>query len=666
MQEKVLHIPELLHHTTSYLNPQDLFACIQVNHLWNQQCIPHLWHTIEDSTPSWDTILRKCADPESTDEHFLMIDPERVRESDKDKDQEWVRGVFRKYGRFIRVLSIHWPMVLEAASLAFEGGDGGGNGDVDGRRGGLESLTIDIPLGAARGPSVRSLARKFADIPSDSGSVRMSESLFPGYFSIDDFVPFTWHYTMANTFKQEALEYGWVLAQRYWHTILSNRHSLRRLALRNCPGPQWRLRNKDVFLRHIGQLKSLKELTSWVRETADMWSILETCPWIESLLDVREVCFRLPDPFPNTIVSRNLRTLKFFATASLNTILALLSLFPNLSTLGLEAIHDPSLTDKDFPIIASNSSSSCVGASLKSLQARLHIDRSSILNCFPNLKELIQMDQFDETLAMTLTTHCPRFEELRELTTPWYIDESQRPPADPTNKFLVDNACLRVFDSIRHFVKVDEMLRQPWACLGLEWLSCRIVGVDRLNEEEEAIVDRVRMSGMSAEEADTELTEEEAVAVEKLQWCQRQHHGVYDQLARLTRLKHLDLGFESRYPLTYESRWTYERDGQEYIEYSDGKTFDTLELSLESGLDRLGVLKNIEMFGFECLNHRIGKKELDWMAKNWLRLKLMYGLDKEKLTMIEHDQERTELKEYFEQLRPNVDHGSMFENARRT
>ncbi|KAG0372166.1 hypothetical protein BGX24_000610 [Mortierella sp. AD032] len=171
---------------------------------------------------------------------------------------------------------------------------------------------------------------------------------------------------------------------------------------------------------------------------------------------------------------------------------------------------------------------------------------------------------------------------------------------------------------------------------------------------------------MSAEEADTELTEEEAVAVEKFQWCQRQHHGVYDQLARLTRLKHLDLGYESRYPLTYISRWTYERDGQEYVEYSDGKTFDTLELSLESGLDRLGVLKNLEMFGFECLNHRIGKKELDWMAKNWPRLKLMYGLDKEKLTMIEHDQERAVLKAYFQQSRLDVVHGSMFEDARRT
>ncbi|KAG0377214.1 hypothetical protein BGX24_006492, partial [Mortierella sp. AD032] len=402
MQENILHIPELLHHTASYLHPQDLFSCIQVNHLWNQQCIPHLWHTIDDSTPSWDTILRNCVDPESTDENSLIISPERVRESDKDKDQEWVRRVFRKYGQFIRVLSIHWPMVLEAASLAFEGD---GDGEVDRRRGGLESLTIDIPLGKARGPPVKTLASDSADLLADSGSIGMSESLFPDYFTIDYFAPPKLHSSMATTFKQEALEYGWILAQRYWHTILSNRHCLRRLVLRICPYLQWRLRDKDVFLRLIVQLKSLKELTSWVRETADMWSILETCPWIESLLDVGGRYIRLPDPFPNTVVSKNLKTLKFIATASLNTILALLSLFPNLSTLGLEAVDDPSLTDKDVPIIVSNSSSSVVGASLKSLQAKLHTDCNSILSCFPNLKELIQMEQFDKTLAMALTTH---------------------------------------------------------------------------------------------------------------------------------------------------------------------------------------------------------------------------------------------------------------------
>ncbi|KAG0265938.1 hypothetical protein BGZ95_003168 [Linnemannia exigua] len=133
-------------------------------------------------------------------------------------------------------------------------------------------------------------------------------------------------------------------------------------------------------------------------------------------------------------------------------------------------------------------------------------------------------------------------------------------------------------------------------------------------------------------------------------------------VSSLTRLKHLDLGYESRYPWTFKSEETYERKGVEYVRYPDNKTFDTLELSLESGLDRLGALKNLEMFGFECLNHRIGRKELDWMAKSWPRLRMMYGLDKERLYKIEHDEERAALKEYFEELRPDVVHDSLFQD----
>ncbi|KAG0356068.1 hypothetical protein BG005_005008 [Podila minutissima] len=150
-----------------------------------------------------------------------------------------------------------------------------------------------------------------------------------------------------------------------------------------------------------------------------------------------------------------------------------------------------------------------------------------------------------------------------------------------------------------------------------------------------------------------DLSAEEGAAVEKFQRCQAQHHGVYDRLARLTKLKHLDLGYENGIPGL---------DGEKYLKYTSGPTFDTLELSLASGLDRLGALKNLEMIGFECINHRIGRPELEWMAKSWPKLNLMYGLDKEKLDGIEHSKKRVALKEYFQQLRPDVVHDSLFED----
>ncbi|KAK3835699.1 MAG: hypothetical protein J3R72DRAFT_494001 [Linnemannia gamsii] len=673
MHVKVLDIPELAALLVRYLHPQDLLRCVQVNLYWNSLFIPFLWHTIDDSTPSWDTILQSCAGPNTTHSYYFKIDPARVRESDKDKDQEWVRAVFRKYGRFIRVLSIHCPLVLEAVSLSI-GGGGSSSGDGCGCEA-LESLTMACRNAAQRS---REQHPRWIDAASNRGEVieaKESKPLFPDYIIKDDFTPPTQSYCTTN---QEAMEYGWNLTQHYWHTILKNRRTLKRFVMKRVPGIQWRVRSKDIYIKMITKLKGLQELRGDISgdwATDDLWNIPKACPRMEVLSLSMGDHRRFAESLPETIVSTSLRTLLLrTVNVSVNGLLNLLSLLPNLSNLLLQSVgSSPSKSDRiywgsppllvqdDLLPIARDLLPSIIGSSLKSLDALLN-DYDQVLSCLPNLAKLVQEEQFDETLAMALTTHCPRFEELRELTTPWYIDESQRPPADPTNKFLVDNACLRVFDSIRHFVKVDEMLRQPWACLGLEWLSCRIVGVDRLNEEEEAMVDQVKVIRARAGETDPQFVEEVTAAVEKSQRCQRQHYGVYDQLARLTRLKHLDLGYESRYPCSYKDDMPYVKDGQEYFTYSDGKTFDTLEFSLESGLDRLRALKDLEMIGFECLNHRIGRKELEWMAKNWPRLNLMYGLDNERLYMIEQNEERAALKAYFQQLRPDVVHDCLFED----
>jgi hypothetical protein len=49
---------------------------------------------------------------------------------------------------------------------------------------------------------------------------------------------------------------------------------------------------------------------------------------------------------------------------------------------------------------------------------------------------------------------------------------------------------------------------------------------------------------------------------------------------------------------------------------AEDHTPDTLELSLESGLGLLEALANLETIGFEGVDHRIGKLELEWMAKS--------------------------------------------------
>lgn len=47
------------------------------------------------------------------------------------------------------------------------------------------------------------------------------------------------------------------------------------------------------------------------------------------------------------------------------------------------------------------------------------------------------------------------------------------------------------------------------------------------------------------------------------------------------------------------------------------------------------------------------------MAESWSKLRLMFGLDEEQPGM-KRNPKRADLKEYFEELRPDVVHGSLF------
>ncbi|KAF8928114.1 hypothetical protein BGZ52_003709 [Haplosporangium bisporale] len=277
--------------------------------------------------------------------------------------------------------------------------------------------------------------------------------------------------------------------------------------------------------------------------------------------------------------------------------------------------------------------------------------------CVPEHVELTCYDEPTEDGTLTLVMQHPnRFGAFKACRKPLYLGEHRREnwSGYDANEVLGCCARLRTFDSIEHTLHVDEMLRQPWACKGLEWLTVQIRGVSRLTDGEQIVVDRVMVPGYSGD-----VSVDEEAAVEKFERCQAQQHGVYDRLASLTRLKHLDLGYENRDPAIGRRREVerYEVGGKEYVRYN-GPMFDTLEMSLASGLDRLGALKDLEMIRFECINYRIGRPELEWMAQSWRKLNLMYGLDKEPVQ--EAEPLREEFKEYFQKLQPDVVHGTLF------
>ncbi|KAF9082120.1 hypothetical protein BGX23_012793 [Mortierella sp. AD031] len=296
--------------------------------------------------------------------------------------------------------------------------------------------------------------------------------------------------------------------------------------------------------------------------------------------------------------------------------------------------------------------------------------------------------QYVETLLVNtplrlkgFSAHAPHLEVFRQTQGGESIHFHYKPhPAlNVANIFFQTCTKLRVFDGIHHTIDAAKMCEKPWVCHSLEVFRCQIVRVARLTEQEQAlldILDRVERHGLSSSRPTPPLLEEEAAtsASERQQQYQdrlrrtrltqnEQQRQVYDRLAGLRSLRRLDLGFE--YRRLYSPSATGIRappskavDGQEYILYS-GPFRNTLELSLASGLDRLAALTRLEVFGFDGVDHRVGKPELEWVASAWPRLKEMRGLHDNPLLWSEPDNRRTELRRIMQTLRRDVRHQAM-------
>ncbi|KAF9080240.1 hypothetical protein BGX23_002414 [Mortierella sp. AD031] len=183
-----------------------------------------------------------------------------------------------------------------------------------------------------------------------------------------------------------------------------------------------------------------------------------------------------------------------------------------------------------------------------------------------------------------------------------------------------------------------------WTCLGLTELQIKIHGVPRLNARQDAVLQRQqqRHNDNNPRDDQDDGTEEEeyAEALRQQRRCESVQHRVFQQLAQLHNLRHLDLGFQ---PLAYKPhqtrRYCYgsSQSRKDRILLCDSPIPDSLSLSLStsepsdgsqvgtSGLEQLETLRWLETFGFKGVNHRIGEAETRWMGERWPRLTRVLG-----------------------------------------
>ncbi|KAF9093347.1 hypothetical protein BGX23_003419 [Mortierella sp. AD031] len=340
--------------------------------------------------------------------------------------------------------------------------------------------------------------------------------------------------------------------------------------------------------------------------------------------------FALSESNTSTQTSPRLRHAGFKDINAYRDLLLLLRHAPNLESLHLGGIAGlGSVTPAEAAVIIGDTPSRLTVFRLDMRGHSYDFNMDRVFSWMPHLTTMTT-HQLLPSMARSLSTFCTSLETVCEPhKAPIFgTREQATPPTTPALDLLLKHCpTLKKFDGIRHALS-GQIWEEPWACQGLRYLRCRILGVQRLSCR-----DQQRYDAMVCAESGIQSEDEDDSRVAGLHRDSvEQQKIIYGRLATLTKLCVLDLGADP--------------------------ASDTLELTLESGLGLLGALKELKVFGFEGVDHRIEERELRWMASSWPRLKVMRGLHSVKLTRVKSrpDDETTYLRRYIQKLRPRVKH----------
>ncbi|KAK3835680.1 MAG: hypothetical protein J3R72DRAFT_451065 [Linnemannia gamsii] len=288
-----------------------------------------------------------------------------------------------------------------------------------------------------------------------------------------------------------------------------------------------------------------------------------------------------------------------------------------------------------------------------------NMDRNIAKHVLPWLPDLIafHIDQLTATIAQALVHHCPMLEIFEAANEESLHEDYSLDPLETDTVSILLTGCshLKVFDGIHHTIDAEKITVLPIVCHDLTTFRCQIRGVPRLTStEQEAMSTSITSATSVLDSAALKAT------LRKLEQSREMQRQVLNRLATLTNLRTLDLGFEYRDLDIFFGHGSSGPHKAAQPDYDFGSPFaDTLELSLESGLDRLETLTKLEVFGFESLDHRIGKAELVWMASHWPRLKSMRGVHEDnRILRVKRpiDSYKEELRVFMQGLRSDVVH----------
>ncbi|KAG0069266.1 hypothetical protein BGZ89_003225 [Linnemannia elongata] len=635
---EALLLPELLTHIASHLDAPDIFQCVQVCHSWNRLFIPYLWRTLDDQRFQWPSILHQ---------HDSEAPP-------GGKDKDWIIALFAKYGHHIRHLHIRWKVVLNAAGF--------GNNCTQ-----LQSLCIYDMTDVRTSVEAAEDARLWTHPPQGSGRAAIDRArkgaagplLSPVFEGVFQPAP-----VRLRSLPQQ--EQDWITHQRFWLLARQN-PGLRVLRSHWSLFQLSRIKSMEFFYETLAMLPNLREIDNQIL-CVDFGHLLTRVPNLQHYT----AAFLYMDKIPLTKSFQTLQTLRMPGRLPIRVFFNLLNHLP-----GLEHIYFGCFErGEDSDVSGSLSNTPCPLKGLHFLDRNTGDEEQmpmQVLPWLPNLTEY-SATRLTTTAAMALARFCPKLEVFEQGFNGDTTHSEARMDTDDNTIGLLLGTCpnLKKIDAPHHRIDADYMNRCKWVCQGLESLSCQLTGFARLDSAEQELYQDIFGSDPDLIDI-AEMHEEHQSLLDKALLCKLQHTQVYKQLALMTRLRVLDLGYEFRnvylrtrinfrnqYPLTNAVAANLlahhppeQTDG--YIDYG-GPHPGTMRLTLSSGLARLATLVNLEVFGFEGVDHRIAEAELEWMASAWPKLKVMRGLQEDTLPRIRPDRRKAGLRALMYQLRPEVKH----------
>ncbi|KAK3840267.1 MAG: hypothetical protein JOS17DRAFT_726614 [Linnemannia elongata] len=618
----IAHLPEILTHIGSLLTPPDLLNCVQVCQLWNDIFILPLYHTLDDSKHSWPAIMSEYDSEDAVGKN----------------DEEWIRKVFDKHGHLVRHFSVSWTLLIDCAF------------DV-GTFTRLQSISTSF-IGTRQSKRKQfefrhrmSMVENEGGLPFMSACAEVPRRALLSPLFANSLTPISAGWSTVREQEQ-----NWESIQKFLLLVTHN-PGLKRLQLDRTFKSLAGIQDMSCIYQI---LKTLPELTTFENSflAVDFGRVLEVTPKLHTFnfaVTINNSTLLLTTPHPQ------LRSLNMDSFMESRTFFTLLNNLPHLSYLSFHGFSNDSEFCLDSPRILNY-----IPSRLRVL--RFHNQNNSkdqhiadlVLPWLPHLTEF-RIDVLTTTIAQALVRHCSMLEIFEATNDESLHDEYTYRPIETDTASILFSGCprLKVFDGIHHEIDAEKIITLPIVCQRLVVFRCQIRGVPRLTSAEQRSI-RVQETDSSA------LRDEQDACFRKQERSRDIQQQVLDRLASLNRLRTIDLGFEYRDLDIFFGHGSAGREKAAQADYDYGSPFaDTLELSLNSGLDRLGALTDLEVFGFESLDHRIGTAELAWMGTHWPRLKVIRGVHEDrKILRVKRpvDSYKEELRIYMRTLRSDVGH----------